>query len=198
MMGGGAPDFIFAAPNPLPGGMPDAFGSASGRPRGMLSGGPPNEGPSDAESGGGSAGELAIGTSGPPPDISTRVYPLAAIGSFEELKDTLDDVLATSGVPPEQVKLAYHDKTNVLILRGPAEAHAAVEELLAAIGKNAARINERDGLGKNAALEMEIKVMQADFLRLRKQLDQTEAERRELEKVNQRLQDQLATKSDRK
>ena len=137
----------------------------------------------------------------PSPVIQTRVYPLATINAsqaFGEVMKTLEDVLSTSGVPKEQVKIAFHEKTNVLVIRGPAEAQAMVEQLLAALGKNNAQSREGDDTRKVTTLEVRLEAMMNEMERLKKQLDQSDAERRELEKVNQRLQDQVPQKSDRK
>ncbi len=86
----------------------------------------------DAEGIGGGGADPAVSGGG----VETRVYPLATISassSFEEIKKTLDDVLTTSGVKNDQVKLGFHDKTNVLVLRGPAEAQAVVTQLITAL-----------------------------------------------------------------
>ena len=137
----------------------------------------------------------------PPSAIATHVYPLALLNAgdgFGEVMKTLEDVLATSGVPKDQVKLAFHEKTKVLVVRGPAEAQSVVEQLLAALGKNNAGSSGSEDARKVSALEVRLEAMVNEMDRLRKQLDISDAERRELEKVNQRLQDQAPQKSDRK
>ena len=110
---------------------------------------------------------------------------------------TLDDVLATAGTPKDQVKLAFHEKTNVLVVRGPAEAQAMVAQLLAALGKNNAGSSDRDATVQLATMTVRLEAMTAELDRLRKQIVEEEAERRGLEKENRRLQDQVPKKSDR-
>ena len=151
----------------------------------------------------------------PRPAIETRVYPLAPINAteaFGEVMKTLDDVLSTSGVPKEQVKLAFHEKTKVLVVRGPAEAQAMVEQLLAALGKNNAGNSEHDAASKITTMTVRLEAMTAEMDNLRKQIAEaehqrrelekqhreSEAARRELEKDNRKLLDQVPQKSDRK
>ena len=148
----------------------------------------------------GSGGDAGAGMMSPNSAIETRVYPLAPINAteaFGEVMKTLDDVLSTSGVSKEQVKLAFHEKTKVLVVRGPAEAQSVVEQLLAALGKNNAGSSDRDATVQLATMTVRLEAMTAELDRLRKQIVEEEAERRGLEKENRRLQDQVPKKSDR-
>ncbi len=187
-----------------PGGLGLGAGGAAPTPGspsapGFLGGGP---------SGGGVAafGAPGVGAPGMPgfsvsPDraVETCVYPIAAAKAstaFEEIATTLEDVLGTSGLPKDQVKLAFHEKTNVLVVRGPTEAQAIVKQLLTALEKNNAETSERGAAGKVAALEMKLQATMNELDRLRKLLDVSDAERRELEKQHQRLQDSRAPKKE--
>ena len=143
--------------------------------------------------GGGADAGAGIGGMSPGPVIQTRVYPLGTVGAsatFAEIEKTLDEVLATSGAPKEQVKLALHDKTNVLVVRGPAEAQAMVEQLLAALGKNNAGNGDRDATSQITTMTVRLEAMTAEMDRLRKQIAEVEAERRELEKEKRKSEDE--------
>lgn len=142
-------------------------------------------------------------TSSPPP-VETRVYALASLNAskaFGEVMKTLEDVITTSGLPKEQVKLAFHEKTNVLVVRGPAEAQAIVAQLLAALEKNNAEAMEKQNSGSRqdaATLEVKLQAMAQEMDSLRKRLDESEVERRNLDKLNRQVQDQPPHKSDSK
>ena len=143
--------------------------------------------------GGGADTGAEIGGMSPSPVIQTRVYPLATVGAsatFAEIEKTIEDVLATSGAPKDQVKLALHEKTNVLVVRGPAEAQAMVEQLLAALGKNNAGNTDHDATSKITTMTVRLEVMTAEMDRLRKQIAEVEAERRELEKEKRKSEDE--------
>jgi hypothetical protein len=107
--------------------------------------------------GGGMPGSAASNS-----DIQTRVYPLATIEAstaFGEIMKTLEDLLTTAGVAKDQVKLAFHEKTNVLILRGPAEAQAVVEQLLTALDQNFAKTSERAADATVIPLKIKVEAM---------------------------------------
>ena len=134
-------------------------------------------------------------------DIQTRVYPLATIEAstaFGEIMKTLEDLLTTAGVAKDQVKLAFHEKTNVLILRGPAEAQAVVEQLLTALDQNFAKTSGRAAEMTVTSMKIKVEAMAAEIENLRKRLEDAENQRRHLERENQRLQDQVPQKIDRK
>ena len=152
---------------------------------------------------GGEGGGGGMGLASSPPAIETHVYPLAAINAskaFGEVMKTLEEVIATSGVPKDQVKLALHEKTNVLVVRGPAEAQMIVGQFLSALEKNKAEATQEQNSGARrdaVTLEVRMEAMSKEMDRLRKQLDESEAQRRELEKQFQRQQDQIPKKGDR-
>jgi hypothetical protein len=166
------------------------------------------QGPAITEGAPGIGGVVGFGGGGGMPgsaasnsDIQTRVYPLATIEAstaFGEIMKTLEDVLTTSGVAKDQVKLAFHEKTNVLILRGPAEAQAVVEQLLTALDKNFAKTSERAADATVIPLKIKVEAMAAEIESLRKRLEEADSQRRHLERENQRLQDQVPQKIDRK
>jgi len=141
------------------------------------------------------------GSAGSTSDIQTRVYPLATIEAstaFGEIMKTLEDLLTTAGVAKDQVKLAFHEKTNVLILRGPAEAQAVVEQLLTALDQNFAKTSGRAAEATVISMKIKVEAMAAEIENLRKRLEDADSQRRHLERENQRLQDQVPQKIDRK
>ena len=152
---------------------------------------------------GGESGGGGTGMASSPTATETHVYPLAAINAskaFGEVMKTLEDVISTSGVPKDQVKLALHEKTNVLVVRGPAEAQAIVGQFLSALEKNKAEATQEQNSGARrdaVTLEYRMEAMSKEMDRLRKQLDESEQQRRELEKLVQRQQDQFPKKGDR-
>lgn len=151
-----------------------------------------------AEGGGGGMGMESLR-----PAIETHVYPLAAVNAskaFGEVLKTLEEVISTSGVAQDQVKIALHEKTNVLVVRGPAEAQAIVGQFLSAMEKNKAEAMQEQNSGARrdaVTLEVRLEAMSKEMDRLRKQLDESEAQRRDLEKLSQRQQDQIPKKGDR-
>ena len=184
----------------MPGGLPAIEGSGPRvpRPPQPMAGSPVGETGIAFYGGGGRAG---AGMMSPSPAVETRVYPLATVGAsatLAEIEKTIEDVLATSGTPKDQVKLAIHQKTNVLVVRGPAEAQAMVEQLLAALGKNNAGNSDHDATSKITTMTVRLEAMTAEMDRLRKQIAEVEAEQRALEKQNRQLQDQAPQNLDRK
>ena len=151
-----------------------------------------------SEGGGG-----GMGLASSPPVIETHVYPLAAINAskaFGEALKTLEEVIATSGVAKDQVKIALHEKTNVLVVRGSSEAQMIVGQFLSAMEKNKAEATQEQNSGARrdaVTLEVRLEAMSKDMNRLTKQLDESEQQRRELEKLVQRQQDQFPKKGDR-
>ncbi len=79
-----------------------------------------------------------------PPSLDvreTRIYALGTVTSyagFADVEKTLRDILDTDGVKTNDVKLSFHEKTNVLVASGTPKTHALIEQLLQALGKDSA------------------------------------------------------------
>jgi hypothetical protein len=70
----------------------------------------------------------------------TRVYALGGLASsikFDDLERALREVLDEFGANEKDSKLAFHDKLNVLIVRGEPAAHEAVAQVISALTSNA-------------------------------------------------------------
>ncbi|MGV3531329.1 MAG: hypothetical protein ACO1QR_03095 [Chthoniobacteraceae bacterium] len=70
---------------------------------------------------------------------TVRVYPLNDIikgGPVDQLRQSIHDILEMSDVDYSQVKISFHEKTNLLVVRGSASVHRTISELLEALEKN--------------------------------------------------------------
>jgi len=130
---------------------------------------------------------------------STRVYPLATVTAstkLPEIEATLQDLLAVDGESSEGVKLAFHEKTKVLVVRGTESAHTLVSDLLASLRENQNEDLNRKSENFDRASASEITQLQIRLeaeiqanQRLQSQLAHSEFEARELAKINQQLKD---------
>ena len=81
-----------------------------------------------------------------PKTPTVRVYALASITDFvppDQINQTLRELLESTGADGNGVKISYHDKTNILVVRGSAEVQNTVTELLAALEKNSGNVPRR-------------------------------------------------------
>jgi hypothetical protein len=121
----------------------------------------------------------------------TRIYPLGAVTSradarlglddvgnpkpsawlFPDLEKTLREVLKTDGVAENQVTLAFHEKTNVLVVNSTEAVHLLVNQLLQALEQN---------VGQTAAFQRMMK-LQADLADRDKELRELQRELRQLQ-----------------
>jgi hypothetical protein len=114
-----------------------------------------------------------------------RVYPLGTlttITKFNELEETLREVLKAGGIPSTEVKLALHEKTNVLIVTGNQRVHEAVKQLLDALEKNTASADVANRRGEDVRREMiqmqvRLEAEKDERARLMKQMAQMEEQR---------------------
>jgi|GEM_PF-2010690 len=133
------------------------------------------------------AGRPASATS--PSGRLTRIYPLGAVTSradarlglddvgnpkpsawlFPDLEKTLREVLKTDGVAENQVSLAFHEKTNVLVVNSTEAVHLLVNQLLQALEQN---------VGQAAAAQRMMK-LQTDLADRDKELRELQRELRQ-------------------
>ena len=119
---------------------------------------------------------------------SARVYPLGTITTvtkFTDVEETLREVLKAGGIGSSDVKLALHEKTNVLIVTGTTRVHEAVKQLLDALEKNTAAselANRRGDENRRDLIQMQVRLEaeKEERARLMKQMEQVEAQRAEL------------------
>jgi hypothetical protein len=126
---------------------------------------------------------------------SVRVYSLGGITSttkFTEVEATLRDVLKADNVSADAAKLAFHERTNVLVVTADSRVHDLVTQFLDALQKNvaAAATEERRGLSERrealeAMVRMDAERNERD--RVTKQLEQTEAALRDAQRELDRL-----------
>jgi hypothetical protein len=154
--------------------------------------------PSDPTAGGGIPGGSTIMTFGAAPaeNVSTaRVYPLGTlttITKFNDVEETLREVFKAGGIASADLKLALHENTNVLIVKGNQRVHEAVKQLLDALEKNTAAAevaNRRGDDVRREVIQMQVRLdaEQNERARLMKQLDHLESQRAELSQELERF-----------
>jgi hypothetical protein len=162
------------AADPLPGANP--FGSAGPGGTGTIS-------------------VMGFGGMGSASASSVRVYSLGGITNttkFNDVEATLRDVLKADGVAADAAKLAFHDRTNVLVVNADSRVQELVAQYLEALQKNVAAAmaeDKRSSSDRREAVEALIRLDaerdQRD--RLVKQLAETEAmlrdSQRELDRI---------------
>jgi hypothetical protein len=126
---------------------------------------------------------------------TARVYPLGnltTVTKFNEVEETLREVFKAGGISSTDVKLALHEKTNVLIVTGNQRVHDAVKQLLDALEKNTAAADLANRRGEEARRDMIQMQVRAEAekeerMRLMKQMEQIEAQRSELAQELERV-----------
>ena len=128
---------------------------------------------------------------------TTRVYPLAAITASTKVADievTLSASLEVDGISSDDVKLVFHDKTGVLVVRGDDRAHDLVNDLLESLTANQSVVSNRDSARELVELRIELEAQLRSNERLQEQLDLAAAEARAMAKENSRLTAMLENK----
>jgi hypothetical protein len=182
---------------PLPGADPFAVATPGLDQPGFAPGVPPPPAPPSFDSsvarGSGApatSGDMVVSFgSAPAENVSVaRVYPLGALTTvtkFNDVEETLREVFKAGGIPPTEVKLALHEKTNVLIVTGNQRVHEAVKQLLDALEKNTAAAelaNRRGDDVRREMIQMQVRLdaEKDERARLMKQIDQLETQRSQL------------------
>lgn len=127
----------------------------------------------------------------------TRVYPLSSINSgikFSDVEESLGDALKLEGANPNDVKIAFHEKTGLLIVRGTPRIQALVDGLLGSLGQNQAVREDKGAARQLAKVSMELEAQQNARARLEIQLADLEKQVRDLRSENQRLRDAAVSK----
>ncbi len=109
----------------------------------------------------------------------TRVYALGTVTAFagsENVETTLRELLETDGIKHTDVKLSFHDKTNVLVANGTPRAHELIGQLIQALSKD---VEVRESQSRQG----EIRDLQATIQTRAKMLDQAQVEIQELRKA---------------
>ena len=129
------------------------------------------------------------------PAQSVHVYGLGTITTtvkFAEVEATLREVLQAGGISSEAAKIAFHEKTNVLVVTGDPAAHALVRQYLEALQKNAgeaAAQNRYETKLNQAAIEAEVRLNaeQNEHRRTEKRLEEMHRELSEAARELDRL-----------
>lgn len=122
----------------------------------------------------------------------TRIYPLGAVTTatkFPEIEKTIRDTLKADNVAENQVSLALHEKTNVLVVNAAEPVHALVEQLLTALNSNASQAERQSAARDRAMGREELESALRARERLAKELDERDAMMRELQRELRKLQD---------
>lgn len=123
---------------------------------------------------------------------NTRIYPLGAVSSaakFPDLEKTLREIFKADGVAENQVSLALHEKTNVLVVNAAEPVHALVEQLLTALNTNTSQAERQNTVRDRAMGREELEAAQRARIRLEDEVAQRDKELRELQKELRKLQD---------
>lgn len=135
------------------------------------------------------AGRPAPATS--PASRQTRIYPLGAVTTatkFPDLEKTLRDTFKADNVAENQVSLALHEKTNVLVVNAAEPVHALVEQLLTALNTNASQAERLNSARDRAMGREELESSIRSQKRLLDELAERDAQLRELHKELRKLQ----------
>ena len=122
--------------------------------------------------------------------ISTRVYPLAEITTFvkfDEVEATLRDVLKTENISADAAKLAFHQKTAVLVARAPGAVHKLVQDLLQALAQNNREAREMNATRQLTSMRIELEAMAREKARLENRLAEAETQSRRYMEEARRL-----------
>ena len=113
--------------------------------------------------------------------VTTRVYPLAEITSFvkfDEVEATLRDLLKIESISADAAKLAFHQKTAVLVARAPEEVHRLVRDLLLALTQNNREAREMNATRELASMRIELEAMVREKARLEDRVAEAETQAR--------------------
>jgi hypothetical protein len=116
---------------------------------------------------------------------STRVYALGTLTSYTKFPDvakTLDGVIESDGIPPAEVKVSFHDKTNVLVVNGTERAHALIGQLIQALTQD---VRVRDAQNNTDQL----RDLKGEIDQTRREVDMREAQIQELRKRMQEMEE---------
>ncbi|MEQ2007150.1 MAG: hypothetical protein ABMA26_10150 [Limisphaerales bacterium] len=122
----------------------------------------------------------------------TRIYPLGAVSTatkFPDLEKTLRDIFKADNVAENQVSLALHEKTNVLVVNSAEPVHALVEQLLVALKDNTSQADRQNSARDRAMGREELESAVRAQKRLAEELAERDALLRELQKELRKLQD---------
>lgn len=109
--------------------------------------------------------------------------------TIADMEKTLRDTLKADNVAENQVTLAFHEKSNVLVVSAAEPVHVLVEQLVTALKSNA-EAAEAKNLARDTALgksTLEPALRRSE--QMERELSQRDAELRELQKELRRLQD---------
>jgi hypothetical protein len=126
---------------------------------------------------------------------NVRVYSLGGITNttkFDDVEATLRDVLKADGVSSDAAKLAFHQRTNVLVVAADSRVHELVTQFLEALQKNvaaAAAEEKRNGVDRRELVDAihRLQIEQDQREKVTKQLSETEATLRDAQRELDRL-----------
>lgn len=122
----------------------------------------------------------------------THIYPLGNVTTatkFPDLEKTLREIFKADGVAENQVSLALHEKTNVLVVNAAEPVHALVEQLLTALNTNTSQADRQNTARDRAMGREELESAMRTKARLEHELAERDALMRELQKELRKLQD---------
>jgi hypothetical protein len=138
---------------------------------------------------------MNLGGMGTPNASTVRVYSLGGITNttkFDDVEATLRDLLKADGVSADAAKLAFHQRTNVLIVTADSHVHDMVAQYLDALQKNVAAAmaeEKRSGGDRRETVEAVVRLQAERDQRekVTKQLADTEAVLRDAQRELDRL-----------
>lgn len=139
---------------------------------------------------GGLRGYVARGPQ--PAPRSTRIYPLAEVATtikFNDLEETVKELLKASDISAKDTHLAFHEKTGVLAVTAPDEVQKLVRDLLQAMATNNRQTQMKHDASEHARHQSELNLFGLEGERLQKKLQETEALVRKYEEEIRRLKE---------
>ncbi len=121
----------------------------------------------------------------------TRIYPLGTVATstkFPDIEKTIRDTLKADNVAENQISLALHEKTNVLVVNAAEAVHGLVEQLLTALNTNASQAERQSTARDRAMGRDELESALRAQARLEKELTDRDAMMRELQRELRQLQ----------
>jgi hypothetical protein len=125
---------------------------------------------------------------------ATHVYPLGTLTShapFEEIEKALHDVFDADGLPAADVKLTFHEKTNILIANGTDRAHALITQLIEALSRDTAVRDAQEGADRIREMKAEMEARTAAVERAKQDMDRTRDQMAKSQAENNEMQAQL-------
>ena len=106
---------------------------------------------------------------------TTRVYALGTLTShttFADVEGSLKDVLETDGISLKDLKISFHEKTNVLVVNGLQRTHELIGQFLQALSKDTAVRDAQNGQSQIRDLQERLERREEALRQMTAQVDE--------------------------